>query len=76
MERITQQKTLSLSASVGFDQEKSVSSNLKRENLVTMMQEGTVQWNLFSGLEREIMSRKSIESRQDSPVLYAAQGNK
>lgn len=74
VERITQQNTLSLSASGGFDQEKSASSNLKRENLVTMMQEATVQWNLFSGLERGIMSRKSIESRQDSHDLDAAQG--
>lgn len=78
MQRMTQQNTLSLNVSVGFDREESASSNLEtwtRKNLVDIMLERTEQWNLVSGLIRGILNRKRIESRQDNQDLDAALEN-
>lgn len=77
MERTTQQNTTS------FESERWVRS---RKECFLKLEKGKpgnhdarrhgAMEPFFWTREREIMSQKSIESRKDSPVLYAAQGNK
>ncbi|KAG8306011.1 hypothetical protein J6590_093170 [Homalodisca vitripennis] len=50
-------------------------SRMYKENLICKMLEGMEQWSLVSGLIRDVIKQKNVESRHDYHDLELAQGN-